>query len=231
MPFDVLLLPLLGGYVFITNWNRTRFHTKRYSGERLIFHAALAGVVFLALSYVIVALLVRAEPSSYAWWHQRVPFSYSGTAFGAFLLGALSWIPLNLTTNRQEKEIRRTIEEWNDYLEILLKRAVDEMRQVSVTLKNRKVYVGFVVQSFDPSYDRKYVLLLPTMSGYRRSEEQTLVLTTDYTSVYQQLIAADETRLVEGVDDFQIVLPVSEIQSASLFDPTAYQLFNPTTAS
>jgi hypothetical protein len=47
VPFNVLLLPLLGGYLFITHWNRTRFHTKRYSGERLIFHSAIAGVVFL----------------------------------------------------------------------------------------------------------------------------------------------------------------------------------------
>jgi len=46
MPFNVLLLPLLGGYLFLTHWNRTRFDTKRYSGERLIFHAAVAGVVF-----------------------------------------------------------------------------------------------------------------------------------------------------------------------------------------
>ena len=36
MPFDVLLLPLLGGYIFISNWNYTRFEAKRYSGQRLV---------------------------------------------------------------------------------------------------------------------------------------------------------------------------------------------------
>lgn len=49
MPFNVLLLPLLGGYLFLTHFNRTRFATKRYSGERLIFHSAIAGVALLCL--------------------------------------------------------------------------------------------------------------------------------------------------------------------------------------
>lgn len=53
MPFNVLLLPLLGGYIFITYWHRTRFSARRYTGERLLFHAALAGVIFLILSFWI----------------------------------------------------------------------------------------------------------------------------------------------------------------------------------
>jgi membrane-associated protease RseP (regulator of RpoE activity) len=57
MPFNVLLLPLLGGYLFLTHWNRTRFDTNRYSGERLIFHSAAAGVIFLLLSFIFVTAI------------------------------------------------------------------------------------------------------------------------------------------------------------------------------
>jgi len=56
VPFNVLLLPLLGGYVFITYWNHTRFSARRYSGERLLIHAALAGVFLLVVSYAAMAL-------------------------------------------------------------------------------------------------------------------------------------------------------------------------------
>jgi hypothetical protein len=44
--------------------------------------------------------------------------------------------------------------------------------------------------------------------------------------VYQALIAEDESRLVRGVEDFQVVVPVSEVVSANLFDWEAYQRFN-----
>lgn len=63
MPFNVLLLPLLGGYVFLTRWNRTRFSTRRYSGERLIFHSAIAGVALLCIYFIFVRILIGLVPA------------------------------------------------------------------------------------------------------------------------------------------------------------------------
>ena len=62
MPFNVLLLPLLGGYVFITYWNYTRFSARRYAGERLLINAALAGVGFPSplVSHSILHLIQMA---------------------------------------------------------------------------------------------------------------------------------------------------------------------------
>src|SRR5215213_7184076 len=160
MPFNVLLLPLLGGYVFITYWNYTRFSARRYSGERLLIHAALAGVFLLVLSYTIVLIVSAEWPSLATTWYGWVPFKHSGTSLGALLLGATLWWPLNFGF-RKETELRRTIADWNDYLEELLTDALEDTRQVSVTLSNGKVYVGFVVRTFDPAYDRKYIVILP----------------------------------------------------------------------
>ncbi len=88
MPFNVLLLPLLGGYVFISQWNRTRFDARRYSGERLLLHAALAGVWFLLIAFVVTRLAILVGPATYAHWRALVPFEYTGTSFLAFLGGA-----------------------------------------------------------------------------------------------------------------------------------------------
>lgn len=228
MPFNVLLLPLLGGYVFITYWNYTRFSARRYSGERLLIHAALAGVFLLVLSYAIVLLLSAKLPGLASTWHSWVPFKHSGTSLGALLLGTTLWLPLNLVF-RKETELRRTIADWNDYLEELLTDALENTRQVAITLNNGKVYVGFVVRTFDPAYDRKYIVILPTMSGYRAETTHRLTFNTDYTRVYQALMGEDESRLVRGVDDFQIVVPVSQVGSANLFDWEAYQRFNEST--
>ncbi|HST07359.1 MAG TPA: hypothetical protein VLJ83_04270 [Gemmatimonadaceae bacterium] len=226
MPFNVLLLPLLGGYLFITYWHFTRFDSKRYSGERLIFHSALAGFVFLALAFAAVGVAISRAPSFYRWWHNTIGIPHAGVSLGALLLALFFCGALNLFTDRS-KQVKRTITEWNDYLEILLQKALEETRQVALTLKSGKVYIGFVVGSFDPVYERKYIVMLPTISGYRNPPSQNLILTTDYTAVYQQLIADDESRLVRAVDDFQLVVPVSEILSANLFDWHVYDRFNP----
>jgi len=76
MPFNVLLLPLLGGYIFITHWNRTRFNAKRHTGERLLFEAATAGLLFLLIAFVLVHLVTAADPALHDRWAKEVPFPY-----------------------------------------------------------------------------------------------------------------------------------------------------------
>ena len=69
------------------------------------------------------------------------------------------------------------------------------------------------------------------MSGYRAETNHQIIFTTDYTRVYQVLMEEDESRLVRGVNDFQVVIPVSEVLSANLFDWEAYERFNELTPS
>lgn len=224
MPFNVLLLPLLGGYVFISNFNRTRFDAKRYSGERLIFHAAIAGAVFLLIAFIGTRVIILREPDLYDRWRALVPFEYTGTSLSAFVLGIISWWPLNLLF-KKDREAVRAVENWGDFLELLLNRSMTNTEQLSISLASGKAYIGFVTSSFDPAFDRKYMLLLPTLSGYREHDTRELVVTHDYAEVYQQLIDKDASELFAIADEFQLVIPVSEIVTASLFDPKVYELF------
>lgn len=222
MPFNVLLLPLLGGYIFITNWNRTRFNAKRHTGERLLFEAATAGLLFLLVAFVLVHLVTAADPALHDRWAREVPFPYAGTSLLAFLLGAVAWFPANWFF-RRDREARRVIQEWGDHLEVLFDRAITENRQVSVTLKSGKVYIRFVLENFDPAYDRKYITILPTASGYRSEADQELVLTTPYSNVYLRIMESERKDI--SISDFRVVIPVAEVMSANLFDWDAYDEF------
>jgi hypothetical protein len=104
-------------------------------------------------------------------------------------------------------------------------------KQVSVSIKSGKVYVGFITSNFDPAYERKYIRFLPTSSGYRNSPDQKVVFNTNYAHVYQKIIEENNAFLLGGVDDFQIIVPVSEISSANLFDPSAYERFQTSAAA
>lgn len=226
MPFNVLLLPLLGGYVFLRYWDRTRFSSRRYSGERLLIHAAIAGILFLVAAFLATRLLLWIYPGLGAWWRQAVPFPYSGTALLAFVLGAGLWLPLNWLSRGPSAAADRVIDQTGDYLERLLVRAIRRTKPVSATLKSGKTYIGFVVGNVDPAFDRRFISLLPLQSGFRNAEHE-LVINTDYTRVYERI--SDEGRpepeLDELMKDFIIVLPVGEIQSVNIFDREAYRLF------
>ena len=52
---------------------------------------------------------------------------------------------------------------------------------------NSKVYVGLITSNFDPAFDRKYIRLLPILSGYRDSETKEVTFTHNYSSVLQSV--------------------------------------------
>lgn len=224
MPFNVLLLPLLGGFALVTRWNYTRFRTKRYSGERLIFYAAIAGVFLLMVAFLTIRVIGWAFPELRAAWNGGVPFAYAGTSLVAFFLGLGGGPFLNRFTSR-ENAVRAAIEQWNDFLEMLLDEAISKTAMVSLTLKSGKVYVGFITSNFDPAYDRKYIRLWPVLSGYRSADTHEMAITTNYSLVYAEMDASGTDSAV--VDAFQVVVPVGEVQSANLFDPRTYDRFNP----
>lgn len=110
MPFNVLLLPLLGGYIFITKWNRTRFNTKRYSGERLIFHAPVAGVLFLAASLTVVRPMIPVveiasanlfDPAAYERFQQGGPLPKWRRRAASSVRHARSGLPSRLIQPRR----------------------------------------------------------------------------------------------------------------------------------
>jgi len=230
MPFNVLLLPLLGGFWWVSHWHPTRFKASRLSGHKLIFWSATAGVVLLAVSSVAVEILSRNWPIVEREFKELFPFSYFGTASGAFLLGMFGWWPINRLSDRYEwgwskrnQEVKAVTDSGN-HLEYLLMRAMSEQFQVQVTTFSRKVYVGYVTRTVDPAEDARYMKIIPSMSGFRRMDDLGIEYRTDYTGVLRQL-ADDEYLGHLGRNDFEVVIPISEIRSVSRWDPIAWERF------
>ena len=68
------------------------------------------------------------------------------------------------------------------------------------------------------------VALLPLNSGYRKEDTHELEITTNYAPVLWEFL---EKHGSSGLvyEDFRVVIPMSEIVSARIFDPDVYELF------
>lgn len=190
MPFNLLLLPLLGGFVFIRLWNRTRWYTVQADKERLLLYASLAGLAFLCVSFFIISIppFIPCHPTFClpTWWKDHVKFEHSGVSFLSLFLGVTSWKLLNCFWN-EKKEAKRILVEQGGIFEQLVERAMSNSRTVLITLKSGKVYVGFVISSIEPGSKEKNIHILPTKSGYRESDKHRVVFTTNYARVYQEI--------------------------------------------
>lgn len=250
MPYNLLLLPLLGGFILLQQWHATRFRLARQEKERLLIWAALAGLLLLAAATVLLVGFQRVWPPGATWaatvWHARVPFPHSGKATLALLLGlalpmALNRTPVLFGRFARRRDVWRglrglgydedgwarvAIRDYGNELEDLLVRSLDRRAPVMLTLGSGKVYVGFVTRSLNPDVERRFVRLLPSLSGYRSKEDHQLSFTTFYDIVHEQAQnpASDLYGLSE--QDFEIVIPMGEIKTLSLFDIRAFRVFN-----
>ena len=194
IPFNLLILPFLGGYIFVRFWNYTRIHTLRSDKDRMVIRSALAGLFALGVAYAI-SLFIPFIPCSwtympcyYDWWKANFPLEYLGVSVGAFLIAGLGWIPLNwLPFFHRERQIDRAIEEDADPMELLLKAAQDNGDSLAFTLINEKVYIGFVIHKFNPATPTNSVGITPLASGYRDPETKQLHLKIDYAAAFEKM--------------------------------------------
>jgi hypothetical protein len=242
----VFALPLVGGLLFCDTWNVTRWRVAREEGHRLYFRAVFGGAVLFCAVAMLRTLAERSIPeiaSLEAPIKQflrplvREPANSAAvveltiTCFLTMLAGKpAAWI-LNAFFS-EDTWLRRAIA--NDKFEVFLLDASDKQFPIMATMDDGKVYVGYLVQGFDPGVARKYIFLLPLMSGYRNRETQKTTFTTFYLELYgagSVTGAVDVSKHLPGslhhlrAEDFITVLPVDGIASCRRFDAQAYQAF------
>ena len=222
----LLLLALAGGFLFAYFWKLTRFPALRLEGQQLIFVAVGIAVPLLILArlFLLAAPLIFSEyiidGVTGAWRTLVDPLgtpSALPTFFTAFVLGPILGLLFEVLTPKRWAS-NYVMDRYGSDLERFLYFSVRGRLFVSVTLDNRKVYIGWTgLAPFSGPSDKdgaKDFTLLPVLSGYRNEETLKLEITTDYTSAYQQIERSDSQ---VSIDDFEIVIPVSRVVTANPF--------------
>ncbi len=218
MPSGLILVPLFAGYVFLHCCYLLRFRAQRQDGYRLLIESVIAGVPITLLAWALGAW-IHANSLDIAGIEaacRNAPIPFLGTAILAGLSAPAIAGVINLVTPSMWSKwyVIQALD--NGFLR-LAHQATMEERPVSVTLKNRKVYIGYVIRTPSLRPGEQYITVMPLASGYRDANTADLVLTQEYARVYN---TADLDPA-----DFGVTVPLAEIATASLFDPSAYPVF------
>lgn len=231
----IVVLPLVGGYIFASRWIVTKYVVDREDGHRLYFRAAFYGV-FLFTAALLIRLILLSWFDSYSQIESVLSGELRGTlkepndpalrstlvtALFALALGSIFWVPFEFIPQNWKRFLfHRAIR--NNEFEILLARAVQSVTPISVTMENNKVYVGLLNESLHTGLNRKYLTVFPLMSGYRDSNNGKIQFTTFYNKIYKNLGRVSPSLRPE---DFEILLPIEHIQSLNMFDIAVYTEF------
>jgi hypothetical protein len=234
-----LLLFAVAGYLTLRHCaNRTKFRWAALEWEQNVFESAALGLLLFFVVRLLAVLMPRAVRLPHVgavlapiWYsteavfrvvRQALPFRFSGSLVAAFMLGIGGGLLSNVRW-RAAESVRRAVRNHGGDLRIFLHEMAVRGAPVSLTMKNRKVYVGLVM--VPPGLEEpSYVKLLPTLSGYRDEQTLQLTFTTPYEHVYEDLEkrqSANEEISIE-IESFVIVLPLENVDSANQFDDDAY---------
>lgn len=223
MPFNLLIFPILGGYYLLIRSELFRYLHQRIDRQKLIFNSIIAGVGLLILAFILKTVWIFASPLTAGWCRDQVPIPlpYAGTTLLSFFLGIAFAEISNLVINKK-KCIRFAIQEIGSELELLLDYCANEDELVQITLKNDKVYVGWVLTLPIPQHS-SFVKIAPAFSGVRNKESKTIEFTTAYLDVYSTYISKGKATNVKLLSN--LVIKTEEILSATRFDIDMYERF------
>ena len=205
---SLILISVLGGYSFLSQFNATKFELVRQSGHILVFECAVIGFIFLMLARIFTFVFELISPiPMLEFLHQLSIFEYMGTTIWAILLALLFAKIGNRISNLDEyAHAKIAAQNHGDLLERTLQQCLEKILPVEVTMRNDTSYIGLVRISGVITPREPDISLMLLASGYRDKDTRDLIISQDYTKAFEQ--TENKT-----FSDFQTILPISEIVS------------------
>lgn len=237
---SLLFFPIVGGFYFVSFFHHTRIRAKRADGYRLAFYALGAGLCLYVISLSLSALIMSVAEGwppllnllrdikgfftvsgkyTAVWTTTNSPSDYQllaggitvilGVALshGLNLLGCFKWFRIL----SEEKAVEMAIKERGDSIESFLFDALNSRETVLVTLDSNKVYIGQVYRNLNPAYELLSIELRIIKSGFRKPDDHTVSLTTDY----DELVEMAATNLAVELTE-QLAKSSKEMNDAEL---------------
>jgi hypothetical protein len=225
----LLLLPLLGGYVFLTVFNFTKYQHGRIETQRLIFHSIIAGLLLLIFTLYFDTYFLKKHFLNFReFLGNLILVNIESLNFYllTFIISPILAIVLNLLIPNNFM-MKLVIKVWGDeYEKVYLKslREKDRTKKlILISLDNNKVYVGYLKRVTKPLLSQQ-IDLIPVVSGYRDDATKKITFTTPYMKTLISLIEKEEG--FEIIDEeMKIILPKEKIISVSRFYPVVYREF------
>ena len=244
----IIMVVLVCGFWYTQNHYQSRIKLARSNGWNAYFYVAMHGCKFAiqgfgVITVLFVLLLILSSiinilgliwPSLhadfYSWMTDIKVMSFP--LFFVFSLLVAACLAME-----QGKSAKKALENDDirqqayremasqDGIEALLVQAIDEGKLIFVTMKSRKVYIGYVAAPRIEHHDTQHLAIIPYISGYRDKDTLRYYEQHRYYELYlSKNISGDSEPL--NFNHFRHVMPMEQIEAVSLFDTETYKSFD-----
>jgi len=128
---DLLLLPLLGGYLFLITFNFTKYYHQRVERQRLIFNSLIFGFLLSIIGFTLDYFILQNFLSFRNLLGKLIPIDYDGLNQSVFIF-SLSY-PFALVLNfilPEKNTLGFIIKKWGDDMEKLFCNSLTSIKGV-----------------------------------------------------------------------------------------------------
>ena len=186
MPWNLFLLPVLGGYYILTKSYFFKFTQQRLDKQRLIFSSVTCGVVNGLVVAGIRFVFEINCPSFLDYIRSFILVNspqYLLTSIITFLSAVFFVHSTNLFINK-DKQLAKAVHRVGDEMELLFLDSKENDKPLLFTLNNNQFYVGWVMEVPVPTVSSS-VRILPLVGGPIEGEKG-YVVHIDYLSCYNK---------------------------------------------
>lgn len=214
MPFDLVLLPLLGGFWFTRQCYHTKFKLIQASRIEMLFYSATAAVCLAVVARLATFAIGDIAPGLTVYVQKLLPWEYSATALLSFALGPITGIAWNFWFRANEKIIAtRAIRKWGDELEHALNDAALRRKALTIWMKDGRVFCALILSAPSNLEQRSdWAAILPILYGH-----------SDPTRFKVQATKVRFDEVKERASDFRRLIKVSEIESVTPFKSSEWE--------
>ena len=210
-------MPLVGGYLFLSTWNFTKYKAYRATGYRLFFQSAFVGFLLLIVAKLIVKILLFCS-SMYLIMISEwiIPTGFNLESMAALIIGVMFPYLLNPFFSKR-KFARVAAKDRGDSLHLMIYQAIENDQPIELTMQNGKVYIGLV--SITGGFVNECAIVTPYFSGYREEKTNVLVITNNYQDVLAEMM---KSGIKIKRSDLNVTLNMSDVATAKVFHPEVY---------
>ncbi|WP_210480438.1 hypothetical protein [Pantoea ananatis] len=244
----IIMVVLVCGFWYTENHYQSRIRQARSNGWNSYFYVAMHGCKFaiqgfmmtlliyllLMITTLIFKFISLFAPALYvnffSWMTETTVMSYPLfflLSMGmAVLLAYEQGVKAKRELENEENRLKAYREmAQQDGIESLLVQAIDEDKLIFVTLKSRKVYIGYVAAPRIEHQETQHLAIIPYISGYRDKDTLRYYEQHRYYDLYlSKNVTADSSPL--NLRHFRHVIPMDQIEGVSLFDTKTYKSFD-----
>ncbi len=247
----VIMVVLVCGFWYTENHYQSRIRHARTNGWTSYFYVAMHGckfviqgfglVLFLYLLLLAVSLLISIPhlfsasyqmKDLYSWLTDKTILSYPvffvlSMAAASFMAYVAGDVARKAIKNEEVRQAAYREMAAMDGVESLLVQAIDEDMLIFVTLKSRKVYIGYVAAPRIEHSHTQHLAIIPYISGYRDKDTLRYHEQHRYYELYlEKGIAANQHDRGLNLQHFRHVIPMDQVEAVSLFDTGTYMSFD-----